>query len=104
MMGALMDDYSTTSETPGATHPCEPKARSAGQFPLEKGGRCRSHGGRGGAGVVLTSQSLLEDVDGTRLSDSLVLGFPVVPDNPRTAAPSPPLTKGEFAQGSPSQG
>jgi hypothetical protein len=66
---------------------------SAGpQFPLKKGG------GAEGAGFVLIFEANSKDAEGARDSDSLILGFPVLQDNPLTAArpPSPPLTKGEF--------
>ena len=59
------------------------------KFPLIKGG------GAKGAGVVLifegSSKMLI-----ARDSDSLILSFSVFQDNPQTAAPLPPLTKGEF--------
>ena len=48
-----------------------------------------------GAGIVLifedSSKMLI-----ARDSDSLIPGVPVFQDNPQTAAPSLPLTKGEF--------
>src|SRR5262245_3516691 len=61
-------------------------------IPLDKGGSAE------GAGVVLTAQGCLEDADVARDSDSSSLGFPHLQDNPRTASPSPPLTRENFSQ------